>query len=122
MYYVGFFKRLIAIMIDTLILIPFFLITEQLGLGKFFALIVTWGYFAGLESSKMQGTVGKILVGIKVVDKAGKRINIQVATLRYIGRVLSTMIFLVGFIMVLFNSKKQGLHDLISGCFVVYNK
>jgi uncharacterized RDD family membrane protein YckC len=120
MFYAGFRKRCIAIMFDAIILIPFLLGFQALGLdGRFFEAFVCWVYFAGLESSPMQGTLGKFLIGIKVTDLYGNRINLRVAIVRLIGKQISFLLFFIGYFMVPFNPKKQGLHDIISGCLVV---
>ena len=120
MFYAGFRKRFIAIMFDTIILISFLLGVQALGLnGRFFEAFICWVYFAGLESSPMQGTLGKFLIGIKVTDLEGNRINLRVAIVRLIGKQISFLLFFIGYFMVPFNPKKQGLHDIISGCLVV---
>jgi uncharacterized RDD family membrane protein YckC len=120
MFYAGFRKRCIAIMFDAIILIPFLLGFQALGLdGRFFEAFVCCVYFAGLESSPMQGTLGKFLIGIKVTDLYGNRINLRVAIVRLIGKQISFLLFFIGYFMVPFNPKKQGLHDIISGCLVV---
>lgn len=73
-----------------------------------------WLYFALLESSVWQGTIGKHLLGLKVTDMAGNRISFGRATGRYFSKIISAIILFIGFIMVAFTEKKQGLHDLIA--------
>ena len=120
MYYASFKKRFIATIIDTVILISFLLLANALGLkGNLFEFFLCWVYFAGMESSPMQGTIGKILTGIKVIDLRGERINIATASVRYIGKGLSFLLFFIGYLMVPFSPKKQGLHDILSECLVV---
>ena len=78
-----------------------------------------WLYWAGLESSGLQGTLGKRAVGLMVTDLAGQRISFGRATGRYFGKILSAMLFYVGFLMAAFTDKKQALHDMLSGTLVV---
>lgn len=87
-----------------------------LNLGSIFA---TWLYSSLLESSSWQGTVGKKLIGLRVTDLDGNRISFGKATGRHFGKIISSLICLVGFIMVAFTEKHQGLHDQMAGTLVV---
>jgi uncharacterized RDD family membrane protein YckC len=82
-------------------------------------LVIYWLYFAIMESSHFQGTVGKIVLGMKVVDLQGNKISFLKATGRSFGKYLSSIILLIGYIMAAFTEKKQALHDMIAGCLVV---
>lgn len=84
-----------------------------------FILIARWIYYALMESSNLQGTLGKMALGIKVTDLQGNRVTFGRATGRYFGRILSSLILEIGFIMAGFTEKKQALHDIIAGCLVV---
>jgi uncharacterized RDD family membrane protein YckC len=46
--------------------------------------LVPWLYFAGLEASPLQATLGKRLAGLRVVDRRGGRVGFWTATLRYV--------------------------------------
>jgi uncharacterized RDD family membrane protein YckC len=83
------------------------------------SIMAGWLYSSLLESSSWQGTVGKKLVGIRVTDLNGYPISFGKATGRYFGKILSSMICLVGFIMVAFTEKQQALHDQLAGTLVV---
>lgn len=82
-------------------------------------IVVWWLYSALLESSSWQGTVGKKALGIRVTDDQGNRIGFGKATARYFSKLISSLICLIGFIMVAFTERKQGLHDMIAGTFVL---
>jgi uncharacterized RDD family membrane protein YckC len=83
-------------------------------------LIVTeWLYYALMESSVKQATLGKLAIGIIVTDLQGSRITFGRATGRYFGKILSSLILSIGYIMAGFTEKKQALHDMIAGCLVV---
>ena len=84
--------------------------------GLTFAL--NWLYFAILESSSYQGTLGKQALKLVVTDEQGERIGFGRATGRYFAKILSTMILLFGFFMVGWTQRKQGLHDMICGTLV----
>ena len=78
-----------------------------------------WLYFAIMESSKTQGTLGKMALNIKVTDYNGDRISFARATGRYFGKIISSMIFMIGYIIAGFTDKKQALHDMIASCYVI---
>ncbi|OGY21953.1 MAG: hypothetical protein A2126_00635 [Candidatus Woykebacteria bacterium GWB1_45_5] len=81
--------------------------------------IIQLAYFISLTTI-FGGTLGKLVLGLRVVDANGQKINIVKAILReFIGKILSFLTLLLGFIMVGFDSKKQGLHDKIAGTYVV---
>jgi len=81
--------------------------------------LFTWLYFAGMECSASQGTIGKMAFGIKVTDGNGAQISFLRASGRYFGKILSAMTLNVGYLMAAFTNRKQALHDLVSGCLVV---
>ena len=76
-------------------------------------------YYALMESSKYQATLGKIVMGIKVVNKDGQRLDFSKALLRNLSKILSALIMGIGYIMIIFDDRKQGLHDKIADTFVV---
>lgn len=81
-------------------------------------LLVNLLYFAVMESSRLQASVGKLAVGLIVTDIHGERIGFGRALGRYLAKILSAAILCIGFIMVAFTERKQGLHDLIAGTLV----
>ncbi len=83
------------------------------------AIAATWLYFALMESSSRQATLGKMAMGIIVTDVGGGRIGFGRATGRYFGKIVSGMIMYIGYIMAGFTEKKQALHDMMAGTLVV---
>jgi len=83
------------------------------------SIVVGWLYFGLMESSKQQGTVGKMAVGIIVTDIDGNRISFARATGRYFGKMISNMTIYIGYIMAGFTERKQALHDIMSDCLVI---
>ncbi|CAD5289692.1 MULTISPECIES: RDD family protein [unclassified Imperialibacter] len=76
-------------------------------------------YFSLMESSKSQATVGKIALGLKVTDADGNKLDFGKALLRNLGKIVSSMILGIGYIMAGFTEKKQALHDMIASTLVV---
>jgi serine/threonine protein kinase len=137
--YAGFWKRFGASLIDAVpIFIAFVIVEAILGdsatniLSKIGQIpitplliirpIILWLYYAGMERSSKQGTLGKIACGLVVTDLSGRRISFWRATVRFFSKIISSIILGVGFIMAGFTIKKQALHDMIAGCLVVYDK
>jgi len=101
---------------DPEILIPIIMMYSSIAL---ISTVVTWLYYAIMESSKTQGTVGKLVLKIKVTDMEGNRISFGRATGRYFGKILSGLILMIGYIMAGVTEKKQALHDMLAGCYVM---
>ncbi len=149
--YADFGKRLVAYLIDALILsVPIGILygivifafvgsvsagtdseTGQLGaagagaaIGSVVLLyvlvpVIMIGYFSYFESSEKQASVGKQVMGLKVVGMNGERISLMNAVGRNASRLLSGAICAIGYIMAAFTEKKQALHDMIASTLVV---
>jgi uncharacterized RDD family membrane protein YckC len=147
--YAGFWKRFGAMIVDQIILyivnifvaMPlialsgFSLFTPELDASDFqssmfwllfqiyltaivISIVLQWLYFAILEST-VGATPGKMLLRIQVTDLDGCRASFGRATARYFGKILSSLILGIGYLMVGFSERKQALHDMLSGCLVV---
>jgi len=90
--------------------------------GSVVMMIVNLIYFTVMESSKFQGTVGKIALGLKVTDANGGKLDLVKAFLRNLGKIVSGIILFIGYIMAGFTEKKQALHDMFVGALVVKKK
>jgi uncharacterized RDD family membrane protein YckC len=84
------------------------MILSIIGSASIFLVLVFVGYWlyeALLTASSWQGTVGKRLLRLKVVDEAGNRISFARSTGRFFAKILSQLILWIGFIMVLSRTK-----------------
>jgi len=146
--YAGFWLRFVAIIIDSIVLyfvgtiitLPFIasmglreimrghmpMSPEELVplMGAFIRLslirtVLNWLYYALLESSAWQATLGKKALGLEVTDMQGMRISFGRATGRFFAKIISSIILFIGFIMAGFTEKKQALHDMIAGTLVI---
>jgi uncharacterized RDD family membrane protein YckC len=81
--------------------------------------VVIWLYFAGLESSSKQATLGKMALRLAVTDLNGGQLSFGRASVRFWAKILSALPLGIGFLMTLVGEKKQGLHDVIAGSVVV---
>ena len=137
--YAGFFRRFVAAMIDlTLISVAaavyvFALLALVLAIPSTdptvaaavfmagYALLCVLGaaYFVVMESSSMQATLGKAAMGLRVVDLYGRRISVMRSLGRYSGKVISSLPFMLGYVLAAFSEKRQALHDMMAGTLVV---
>ena len=146
MIYAGFWLRFVAWIIDSIVLqvglgIPIFVLLAPTFLrmvragqpiedfspdmissfvGLNLVLVAgSWLYYALMECSTWQGTLGKKALGLYVTDMAGDRITFGRASGRYFGKIISGLTILVGYIMAGFTAHKQALHDMMAGCLVL---
>ncbi len=86
----------------------------------FAAVALSWLYYALMESSERQATLGKVVLNLKVTDMNGNRLSFGRATGRYFAKIVSGLIpFGIGYILAGFTEKKQALHDFIAATLVV---
>ncbi|HVB97881.1 MAG TPA: RDD family protein [Candidatus Dormibacteraeota bacterium] len=83
------------------------------------SIIGSWLYFALFEISSWQATPGKRVLGLFVTDMQGRTISFARATARFFGKILSSATLLIGYFMIGFTAKKQGLHDMLADCLVL---
>jgi uncharacterized RDD family membrane protein YckC len=82
-------------------------------------IVGTWLYFALMESSPWQATLGKKIFGLYVTDLNGQRLTLSRATGRTLAKYLSTMTAGIGYLLCGFTSRKQALHDMVAKCLVL---
>jgi uncharacterized RDD family membrane protein YckC len=147
------FKRLLAAIIDLIVLMPIIIVAENI-VSSVFKLqvtpifsfyygytikidewvmdniwqivilyfvtkfIIVYFYYVLFEISNWQGTIGKRLLNIKVTELEGNRIKFKKATVRLFSKLLSAQL-LIGYIIIFFTEKKQGLHDLLAKTIVI---
>ena len=135
--YTGFWARVGASLIDTLILLAIIIPTMVAMYG--------WNYFYSAKLSQgsadvfmnwifpliaviafwmyKQATPGKIAIDAKIVDaKTGGKPSLMQYVIRYIGYIISTIPLCLGFFWIAWDKKKQGWHDKLAGTVVVSPK
>ena len=76
-------------------------------------------YYSLMESSSKQASVGKMVLGLKVTDVNGNKLDFVKALIRNASKLISSFILCIGYIMAGFTEKKQALHDMIASTLVV---
>ena len=143
-HYGGFWQRTLAFLIDKFILFlismiliftgalllglgfPFslFMDVSTTATGTFFisyygtSILLNMVYFTYFHGTIGQ-TPGKMLLGLKVIQKTGEPMTLGIAFLRWVGYIISGLIFNLGFVWVAFDSKKRGWHDMIAATNVI---
>ena len=122
-------KRFVAYLIDgaliwlvTMILyflfFPFYGLVAGLVVSPIM-FVATIIYQIAMEGGGWHATLGKRVMGLYVASADGSGITYSKAVLRYIGKILSGLIFGIGYIMGIFSEKKQCLHDLLADTYVL---
>lgn len=120
--YVSVWKRLWAFLIDMAVFAVIFWALAQL-MNEFTVslvlLVIIWLYYALLESSPWQASLGKRVMGLKVVDKRGRRLTFWKATKRMLSRIVTNFTFYFGFFTAAFDKHHETLHDRLSKSVVI---
>jgi uncharacterized RDD family membrane protein YckC len=112
--YAGFWIRFFAYIIDAIIVGILF--------ATVIGIIVAIPYMPVMWWKKGQ-TVGQMVFGIKVVRAVdGGPITGNMAFMRFIGFIVSSIVFDLGFIWVAFEPRKRGWADMIADTVVIHAK
>lgn len=129
--YAGFWRRLLAYLIDGVFLagieLAMYRAVYLVAPNDFQALAnvgpvaaaIVWAYFALMESSPAQGTLGKMALNLFVADTHGDPITFRRAIIRNLFKYLSSLLLLIGWVMAAFTPRKQALHDVLAGTLVL---
>jgi uncharacterized RDD family membrane protein YckC len=135
----NFWWRLLAYIIDCLLLGLLLIL-----LGGFIVLVlkvigipINWGsdeyrlksslavlllfitYNVGFEATEMQGSIGKTICKLKVINAKGERIGFVNALGRNTAKLLSSLVLGMGFLSIFWNKRRQGWHDEMAKTFVI---
>jgi uncharacterized RDD family membrane protein YckC len=114
---IGFVVGLIVALINRDAMQPAIAVTQ--GFVGLLIFVLIWLYFALMESSRLQATLGKMALGLQVTDRQGQRIGFGRATGRFFGKIISGIILYIGFMMAGWTERKQALHDMLADTLVV---
>jgi uncharacterized RDD family membrane protein YckC len=119
----GFWRRFAAAFVDGLLLgILNGILMAMLGrnAGNGVSTLIGLAYFTYFEGGASGQTLGKKLLGIRVIDlRTGGSIGYGRAFIRYVGRFVSAIVLLLGYLWMLWDKEKQTWHDKFAGSVVV---
>ena len=128
--YMGFWIRVAAALIDIILVsivaaIVGLVLRLILGFGwgdapaNLIGMVIGWTYHVAFITAKGQ-TLGKMAVGVQVVNREGNIPGFGAVLLREIvGKFLSFVALLLGYLWVGWDREKRGWHDHIGGTWVV---
>ena len=137
---IGFGRRFVANLIDGLIVffISFILMGvfavlsiivasynpygDLVGFNALFfvsAILISVIYYVRFWAKSAGQTIGKGMLGIRVISTDGSSISVSKGIIRYFGYIVSGLIFSLGFIWITFDGKRQGWHDKMAGTYVI---
>jgi uncharacterized RDD family membrane protein YckC len=83
-------------------------------------IVISVGYFIYFEGGPTGQTIGKRTLNIRVIDmQQGGPIGYGRATVRYLVRIVSGIVFYLGYLWMLWDSEKQCWHDKAANDVVV---
>jgi uncharacterized RDD family membrane protein YckC len=82
-------------------------------------LMLGWLYFAGTETCRSKGTLGKYLMHLRVTDSKGNRLSFRAATLRFFTRPVSVLFIILRILVSPNYSTRRPFHDRVAASQVV---
>jgi uncharacterized RDD family membrane protein YckC len=106
--------------------IPYFIAenTLPLAITMIVLFIINWGYFFVYEYFSGGRTLGKKLIGIRVIQENGHSITLLSSFIRNLIRIIDSLPtgYFLGIIMIFFHSKHKRLGDVVAGTIVVHER
>jgi uncharacterized RDD family membrane protein YckC len=131
--YGGFWIRVLATLLDSMILfLPLGWVLDRVfGVHAFLTpiadsnqtdltlqVVISGLVYIAFWLSAWQGTPGKRICGLVIVDSTGRSLSLGRALARYVCSLLASLT-VIGVLLVALTPRKQGLHDLLAGTFVI---
>lgn len=114
MKYASFFERFAAVLVDSVLLIAVNLVIKN----EMAFFLVSTAYFVWMNGA-YGATVGKMVMGIRIVKENKAKINYSDAMLREIVSYLSFIVLFIGYLVVIWDPKKQAWHDRLAKTVVI---
>ena len=116
--YAGFWRRFAAAFIDGLIVgvVPGMIIRGNN--ANLLSFLIGLGYSVWMLGTYGQ-TVGMMILKIKILKESGSKVSYKDAVLRYFAAILSAIVLFLGYLWMIWDSKKQTWHDHIAKTVVV---
>lgn len=100
-------------------ILPFYDYNRAIIFKEISYLILSTTYYIYFTASNWQATIGKKILGIKVVNKNMEKLSLKESLKRYIGYYFSYISAGLGFLILFTNQQKQALQDKIAKTYVI---
>jgi len=128
--FAGFWHRFLGFAIDEVILMSVLIVPAYfISVAHPFTFLAYWPFafavFIGYHTyfiGKYGATIGKKLVGLKVVDNYNNLLGFKRAFYRFVFFMVSMFMFGLGFLMIIPDKQNQSLHDHLVETFVILEK
>jgi uncharacterized RDD family membrane protein YckC len=132
--FAGFWLRTLALQVDFCLifiissltalffgkLIPTaFFSAHSMAINLIILFFCAWAYYSVSETSNLQGSIGKKMLRLRVVNLAGSNIGFKRSSFRFIFRSASIFIVCIPFLPAAFSNKKQSFHDWVTRTLVI---
>ena len=110
----GFWRRFAAVFLDGVVIASVTTILFAISkTGSYLlSLLIALAYYTCLEGGRRGQTLGKRVLGIRVVDiNTGESIGYNRAAVRYVSSILSALAIYIGYLWMLWDAEKQTWHD-----------
>lgn len=129
--------QLLLIIVDILIIAAFFLFmygtadillwemnSLPLAITIILIFLINWGYFFAFEFFSGGKTIGKKMIGIRVIQDNGHSLTLLSSFIRNLLRIIDSLPanHFLGLIMIFFHSKHKRIGDLVAGTIVVHER
>lgn len=125
--------RFIAYFIDSILLfflsyaLSYFFVYTSLNTIQFLflnwtILTLVFSIYEVYFTSIFGGTIGKLFMRCKVIDSDGNKLTLLLSLKRYLSKIISSLAFFIGYLMILWDAEKQGLHDKIAKTYVIQDE
>jgi uncharacterized RDD family membrane protein YckC len=120
----GFWRRFAAALLDGILLgivqAIIGVLIDSPGAVYGLSTIISYGYYVALEGGPRGQTLGKMALGIRVVDfNTGNSIGYARALVRQLVKIVSGIVLLLGYLWMLWDREKQCWHDKAANSVVV---
>jgi uncharacterized RDD family membrane protein YckC len=147
-HYAGFASRLVAVVIDLLILAVSLAVSTMLynvvfvNLSTFYQIVsshsvpslpalsvavtvfivfITFAVYFIFLWTAIGSTIGGVIIGLRIVNSQGKNPTVWQSTIRFMTEFFIPIIGLIGCIWIIFSKRRRALFDRFAGTFVIYD-
>ncbi len=92
---------------------------ERFDYGFWFEILILLFYAPLMEGSRLHATVGKLALALQVKRKDGGEVGFARAFARNLAEALCILSIGIGYLVALFTTRRQALHDLVTGTVVI---